>query len=156
MANQNTCMISPPFSHYDACCRRSSHISPTCAWIVINFNVTAMSKTPGKTKQNTARSILSNDTCLRSRPNRISTHFVRRASVKCQYSTGPTSPGSRRCSHTVLETQRSQTGGILASILRRGCLHRFGAVFYAITRGCYITHTPIDRKNVSESIGTYH
>ena len=30
------------------------------------------------------------------------------------------------------------------------------AVFYAITRGCYITYTPIDRKNVSESIGTYH
>ena len=71
--------------------------SLTCAGIVINFNVTAMSKTPGKTKQNVAWSTLSNDTCLRSRPSRISTHFVRRASVKChcQYSTGPT--GLRPC-----------------------------------------------------------
>ena len=71
--------------------RRSSHISLTCAGIVINFNVTAMSKTPGNTK-NVAQSTLSNDSCLRSRPSRISTHFVRRASVKChyQYSTGPT------------------------------------------------------------------
>ena len=59
-------------------------------WIVINFNVTPMSKTPGKTKQNTVGNTLSNDTCFRSRPSRISTHFVRRARVKCQYSTGPT------------------------------------------------------------------
>ena len=59
-------------------------------WIVINFNVTTMSTTPGNTKQNTARITLSNDTCFRSRPSRISTHFVRHASVKCQYSTGPT------------------------------------------------------------------
>ena len=43
-----------------------------------------------KTKYRMEYTIVSNDTCLRSRPSRIPTHFVRRASVKCQYSTGPT------------------------------------------------------------------